>query len=304
LLCCEVQSASIDVWSAGIVFLCLLTGTRVWFKRMLNNKLGNLDALAQLISMFGVINIRRCASSLQKEVDCDVYVSTSKGGVHDPYAIQDIGITTILDIRSMSCKPDRFPLYMWSAVQACLVLSPLRRMSASVILRELSGFLHISVPLLPSELRATCVSTLNSCCTPARLKKLPPNSRSTVTLRVYDSYSLVSNSYPSRRLQESHEFAKDAWPMFSFDCCNPSVSPFVVGSQPKLPQQHLLRPILNHGHSGRKYCGLCRQYFSCSLEDHCGCITHLKYFLVKVCSDFFFLHLINNQLRTLMCLSK
>ena len=61
------QTTSVDIWSAGIILLCLLSGRYPFFKATDDNM-----AIIQLISVFGTDKIRRIALKYGEILNCDV----------------------------------------------------------------------------------------------------------------------------------------------------------------------------------------------------------------------------------------
>ena len=59
LLKCPYQTTAVDVWSAGVVFLCLLSGRYPFFRAT-----DDLSALAQIIALMGTAECTRAAKEL------------------------------------------------------------------------------------------------------------------------------------------------------------------------------------------------------------------------------------------------
>ena len=59
LLKCPLQTTAVDVWSAGVIFLCLLSGRYPFFRAP-----DDLSALAQIIALMGTTEYTRAARQL------------------------------------------------------------------------------------------------------------------------------------------------------------------------------------------------------------------------------------------------
>ena len=69
---CLKQSAAVDVWSAGQIFLSLVTGRSQWFScsGAIHGRDGDAVNIAQLCSMFGEKAVQECASAVGKKLVC------------------------------------------------------------------------------------------------------------------------------------------------------------------------------------------------------------------------------------------
>jgi serine/threonine protein kinase len=144
------QSTKIDVWSAGQIFLCLLTGRKYWFSHhgvTGADRNGNARTIAQLCSMFGPDSVKGCASNLGKKLECffprrsDGYAGQTALATGTFPSGSRI-ISSILDLRHT--KTDRFDLSLWELVAQCWRLDPTKRATASQ---------GLSVLLLQAEVR-------------------------------------------------------------------------------------------------------------------------------------------------------
>jgi len=121
------EAGKSDVWAAGIIFLCLLTGTSQWFTPPPNNcdRHNDMDGfnLAQFCSLFGK----------------DIMISVARGFgkqlvVTFPFrqpASFPPGADPIVNFLSLRGEDSRFPIEMWRIVDKCLNLVMSNRFSAS-----------------------------------------------------------------------------------------------------------------------------------------------------------------------------
>lgn len=65
LIKCPQQSTAVDIWSAGVIFLCLLSGRYPFFRAN-----DDMTALAQIISIFGSEEVKKSALSYGKNLLC------------------------------------------------------------------------------------------------------------------------------------------------------------------------------------------------------------------------------------------
>ena len=63
LLKCPLQTTAVDVWSAGVILLCLLSGRYPFFRAS-----DDLSALAQIISLMGTTECTKVAKELGKQL--------------------------------------------------------------------------------------------------------------------------------------------------------------------------------------------------------------------------------------------
>ena len=115
-----------DVWAAGQIFLCLLTGISQWFTppSCSGRPLMNADGynLAQFCSLFGIDTMKSCALGVHKRLE--VFFPTRKPASFPPGAKP---IKNILCLRGEDC---RFPLAIWEIVGKCFQPIVSQRLSA------------------------------------------------------------------------------------------------------------------------------------------------------------------------------
>lgn len=73
LIQCPHQTTAVDVWSAGIIFLSLLTGRYPFFEPV-----NDIESLAQLIAIFGTDKLKKLAHSCGKRLTASYYSSGFK----------------------------------------------------------------------------------------------------------------------------------------------------------------------------------------------------------------------------------
>ncbi|XP_076087662.1 cell division cycle 7-related protein kinase-like [Mytilus galloprovincialis] len=66
LIKCPHQTTAVDIWSAGVIFLCLLSGRYPFFRAN-----DDMTALAQIISIFGSEDVKKSAVTYGKQLLCN-----------------------------------------------------------------------------------------------------------------------------------------------------------------------------------------------------------------------------------------
>jgi serine/threonine protein kinase len=126
-----------DVWAAGQIFLCLLTGISKWFTppSCSGRPLMNADGfnLAQFCSLFGIDTMQSCALGVRKRLE--VFFPTRKPASFPPGANP---IKNILFLRGEDC---RFPLAIWEIVGKCFQPIVSQRLSAPQALQLVHNLL-------------------------------------------------------------------------------------------------------------------------------------------------------------------
>ena len=120
------QKGQADVWAAGQIFLCLLTGISQWFMSPPNREMSKDGFnLAQMCSQFGCEAIMECGS------DVDVTVTVNFPG-QKPFPSGAEPIASILSLRG---QDSRFCIEIWQIIRKCWQPRVLQRLSAYTALQ-------------------------------------------------------------------------------------------------------------------------------------------------------------------------
>ena len=129
-----IQTAAMDVWSAGQICLNLLTGRCDWFyyKRDLPSRQA-MDAfnIAQLCSMLGSAVMKEAACALKMELRCIFPANTPL------FPSQAQPIPSLLVLRN---DASQFDLFFWKIVERCWQPNPFKRSTASSIVSTLNAY--------------------------------------------------------------------------------------------------------------------------------------------------------------------
>ena len=130
LLKCQNQSTALDIWSAGIIFLCLLSGTYPFFKPK-----DDITAIIQIITLFGSQKCVETAQLLGKDLCCSPYrpshnLSTICQQLRSNFSNSSCG--TIINTYEHTEKSNWIaaPPAAYELLEYCLELNPLQRISA------------------------------------------------------------------------------------------------------------------------------------------------------------------------------
>ena len=129
----HIQTAAMDVWSAGQICLNLLTGRCDWFyyKHDLPSRQA-MDAftIAQLCSMIGSAAMKEAALALKIELRCIFPANTPL------FPLQGQPISSLLVLRN---DASRFDTFYWKIVNLCWQPNPIKRCTASNIVTALNA---------------------------------------------------------------------------------------------------------------------------------------------------------------------
>ena len=127
LLKCPNQSTAIDVWSAGVILLTVLSGVTPFF---LSNE--DSDAMAELGELFGDDALAAAAARLGKE-----YVRRTRGPAHAPAPRGPAGLRRTCELLSgelnkagVRRRAVEVPDAMFDLLDSCFALHPADRITA------------------------------------------------------------------------------------------------------------------------------------------------------------------------------
>ena len=121
---CTAQSTKIDVWSAGIVLLTILSKRFPFF-----NSTDDIDAVLELLTIFGKAKMRRAALLHGRILDTNVPTISDRGHSLDTIIIWSLDRPQLQKDGSRTrLKPDEVPMVEF--LGRCLELDPNKRISA------------------------------------------------------------------------------------------------------------------------------------------------------------------------------
>lgn len=127
---CTAQTTKIDVWSAGIILLTILCRRFPFF-----NSADDIDAVIELMTIFGKIRMRKCAMIHGQILETNIPTASDKGFTLESIVVwsQDRAQRNKNGERTR-VRPEEIPIM--ELLQRCLELDPKHRISAEDALQH------------------------------------------------------------------------------------------------------------------------------------------------------------------------